>query len=182
MQADDGAQTARIPDYLVIGHISKDLLDEPPGYAPGGTALYSALTAQKLGLQAAIVTACSRDDELLLAVAREAGVWVHCLASAETTTFTNRYDAQGNRKQILSGHAAPIKYEQIPDMWRSAPIVHLGPVAHELDAKISAHFKAPLLGITPQASTPIKCAHCKPIHAPRFTDSNAVATPSKLEI
>ncbi|MBI3733145.1 MAG: hypothetical protein HY259_06765 [Chloroflexi bacterium] len=39
-------------DYLVIGHITKDLLPGG-GYAIGGTSTYSALSAQRLGLNTA---------------------------------------------------------------------------------------------------------------------------------
>ena len=150
MARGSGAQTGQTPDYLVIGHIAKDLLDAPPGYAPGGTALYSSLTARYLGMQVAVVTACADEDEHLLDMLRDAGVWIHRIPSSETTTFRNRYDAQGNRHQILSGHAAPIGFEDVPAAWRLSPIVHLGPVAHELDAKLASRFKVPLLGVTPQ--------------------------------
>ena len=42
------------PDYLVIGHITADVV--PGGTTPGGTALYAARTAARLGLRVAIVT------------------------------------------------------------------------------------------------------------------------------
>lgn len=138
------------PDYLVVGHISKDLTDDPPGYVPGGTALYATLTAQRLGLQAAMVTSFAVEDDHLLAPARDAGVWIHRVPSGHTTTFKNSYDANGNRRQIISGHASPITVEDIPGAWRHTTIVHLGPIAHELDADMPSHFNVPLLGITPQ--------------------------------
>ena len=50
-----GVQTARTPQYLVIGHISADLL--PNGTAVlGGTALYSALTSARLGWRVGVLT------------------------------------------------------------------------------------------------------------------------------
>lgn len=138
------------PDYLVVGHVAKDLLPGGRGVVAGGTVTYSALMAQRLGLQAAIVTACAREDDYLLNEAREAGVWVHPIYCAQTTTFRNIYDEHGYRTQIISAHANPIAYSDIPAMWRDAAIVHLGPVAQELDANMSRLFPECLLGITPQ--------------------------------
>ncbi|HEX9987849.1 MAG TPA: PfkB family carbohydrate kinase [Chloroflexia bacterium] len=136
------------PDYLVVGHVTKDLL--PGGIRAGGTASYSALAAQRLGLQAAIVTACARDDDYLLDEVRQAGVWVCSIEAPHTTTFRNIYDAQGHRTQIISAQASPIAYGDIPEAWRDVAIVHLGPVAQELDGNMPRLFKECLLGITPQ--------------------------------
>ncbi len=144
------------PDYLVVGHISKDLLSTDAAYTPGGTALYSALTAQRLGLQAAIVTAYAPEDDALLDIAREDGIWIHRVPSAQTTTFRNVYDDSGRRTQLLSAHASPLSYGNVPVGWWGAPIIHLGPVARELpqlSLSTDTHFSSRpecLLGITPQ--------------------------------
>jgi len=138
------------PDYLVIGHVSKDLRDEPPGYAPGGTALYSALTAQRLGVQVAIVTACAPRDDILLQAARDAGVWVHRVPSSHTTTFRNTYDEHGRRWQVIKGRAETLSLEVVPEEWGKAAVVHLGPVAQEVPTELVAAFPGALLGITPQ--------------------------------
>jgi sugar/nucleoside kinase (ribokinase family) len=138
------------PDYLVIGHVSKDL---QPGGAPpraGGTATYSALAAQRLGLQAAIVTALAPEDNYLLDGPRSEGVWLHAIPSLHTTTFHNVYDPQGHRTQTLTAHASDIAFADIPGEWRNAPIVHLGPVAQELPYSMTAMFPHCLLGVTPQ--------------------------------
>jgi sugar/nucleoside kinase (ribokinase family) len=140
----------RSPDYLVLGHVAKDLLPEGKGYTPGGTVTYGALTAQRLGLQAAIVTACAPEDEALLDGARAAGIWVHCVASPATTTFRNIYGADGLRTQIISAQARPIELEDVPEEWLGASIVHLGPVAQELPAGLTGAFPGCLLGVTPQ--------------------------------
>jgi sugar/nucleoside kinase (ribokinase family) len=138
------------PDYLVIGHVAKDLQpgDAPPH--PGGTAIYSAITAQRLGLQAAIVTALAPEDSYLLDSPRDEGIWIHAAPSLHTTTFRNTYDAEGHRTQLLPAHASPISPADVPDAWRAAPIVHLGPVAQELPAGMAGLFPPCLLGITPQ--------------------------------
>jgi sugar/nucleoside kinase (ribokinase family) len=44
------------PDYLLLGHFTRDVL--PDGaLAPGGTSLYAALTAHRLGQRVAVVSA-----------------------------------------------------------------------------------------------------------------------------
>ncbi|HKP54607.1 MAG TPA: PfkB family carbohydrate kinase [Chloroflexia bacterium] len=136
-------------DYLAIGHISKDVMADGRGVA-GGTATYSALTAQRLGLQAAVVTYCAPEDEHLLAVLLDEGVWVHVKHSPATTTFQNSYDEAGNRAQVLTAQAASLSYDDVPELWRAAPIVHLGPVAQELPSDLPAMFPGCLLGVTPQ--------------------------------
>jgi sugar/nucleoside kinase (ribokinase family) len=138
------------PDYLVLGHVTKDLLPDGSGYTPGGTVTYAALAARRLGLQAAIVTACAPEDEPLLAPATSAGIWVHSIASPKTTTFRNTYSKEGHRTQIIKAQAAPIGLENVPEAWLGSPIVHLGPVAQELPAGLAGAFTDCLLGITPQ--------------------------------
>ena len=137
------------PDYLATGHVSKDVLDGGR-VAAGGTVTYSALTAQRLGLQAAVVTSCAPQDEHLLDVLREEGVWVYSKPSEATTTFRNRYSAAGNRTQVLEAQAASLAYTDVPEEWRAAPIVHLGPIAQELPSEMPSIFPDALLGITPQ--------------------------------
>src|SRR5512140_2359416 len=139
-----------VPDYLVIGHVSKDVLDTG-GYAPGGTALYAAITAQRLGMQTAIVTACAEDEVTLLEGARREGIWIHRLDCPETTTFRNRYDARGRRTQVIDAQADNIDIADVPRAWTGAHIIHLAPIAQELPETLADEFaNAPLLGVTPQ--------------------------------
>lgn len=139
------------PDYLVIGHVAKDMMPDDRGATAGGTVTYSALAAQKLGLQAAVVTSCAPEDEGLLASLREAGVWVHAVASPTTTTFSNIYDAAGRRSQVIGGQARQLDLDDVPDAWRTAGIAHLGPIAQELPADLPGQLSpGRLLGITPQ--------------------------------
>lgn len=133
----------------MLGHVTKDILESGKA-APGGTATYSAITAQRLGLQTAVLTACAAEDSWLLDALREAGIWVHVLASPHTTTYRNIYDPEGRRTQLIGGQAGSIEYEDVPQAWRRASIVHLGPVAQELDSGMPAMFGDCLLGVTPQ--------------------------------
>ena len=117
------------PAFLTIGHITRDLL---PGNAstPGGTVTFAALTAQHLGLVAALVT-CA--DETLGAqlptLLPECGLAVR-YASA-TTTFENSYH-EGFRVQYLRASAPSLELADIPVSWLAAPIILLGPLAQEL--------------------------------------------------
>ena len=138
------------PDYLVLGHVTKDLAGEGDDSSPGGTVMYSAITAQKLGLQAAIVTACAPHDDHLLDGARREGVWVHRVNSTFTTTFRNEYNEVGKRSQFIFAQATPIQLRDVPQEWLATAIIHLGPVAQELPADMAPHLQDCLLGVTPQ--------------------------------
>ena len=133
------------PDYVVVGHCALDR--QPDGsYLPGGTVLYGALTAARLGMRAAILTA-GDVDALTRALAPYAGDFaLQILPRAQTTIFENIPTPQG-RKQRLHGWAGPIFPADLPAAWRDAPILHLGPLADELPP---AMWAAPLTrGTTP---------------------------------
>jgi len=135
-------------DYLVIGHLSKDLIPEgsPTGSQLGGTAAYAALTARALGLRVGIVSSFNAKDLSLNALA---GIPIIAIPSEETSTFSNIETPTG-RQQTLHQHAAQIDFEQVPDLWRRTPIIHLGPIAQEMETQLPSGFSPALLGITPQ--------------------------------
>lgn len=132
------------PNYLAIGHISRDLTPEGPRL--GGSVAYAARTAQAFGLQSAIVTACGPDTSLSGALE---GIAVHCVPSNATTTFVLESTPQG-RRLALQAQAAPLKWESIPAAWQRAPLVHLAPVAAELPPGLAARFAGRFVGVTPQ--------------------------------
>ena len=133
-------------DYLVIGHVARDIT--PTGHTLGGTAAYSALTAQRLGLRAAIVTAA---DEAFAAETEAAlpGIAIHNRLSPQTTSFENIYTDVG-RTQFLRGHAEPLSIDDVPSAWRDARIVHLGPIAREFGTDLVHAFPKSLVALTPQ--------------------------------
>jgi sugar/nucleoside kinase (ribokinase family) len=132
-------------DYVVIGHICADL--QPDGSTRlGGTALFAALTAHRLGLRTAIVTACAPDFDLS---ALPGDVLLLRQPSATTTIFENRYGA-GGRTQLLHGRAATIDAALVPAAWLDAPIVHIAPIIQEVPDTIAARFPQALIGATPQ--------------------------------
>jgi len=135
-------------DYLVIGYICKDLLPSrlPDGYGVGGTVAYSALTARNLGQRVAIVTSASPDFDFRIGLD---GVMVSVQDSPSTTTFENIY-SQGTRRQFLRDVADRIRPEAVPHAWCQAAIVHLGPLAQEIDESLAELFPNSLLAATPQ--------------------------------
>lgn len=148
-----GLQTSRTPEYLVIGHICADLL--PDGSAVlGGTALYSALTAARLGWRVGVLTRGSYGKTIggvaipsLDQFADEISIIVQ---DADTPTmFVNEYTA-GRRVQHLPKWAGPIDLRGLPPHWRNAKVIHLGPIAQEIDPKQTGGLTPSFLGITPQ--------------------------------
>jgi sugar/nucleoside kinase (ribokinase family) len=130
-------------DYLVIGHLSLDSTSEGP--APGGTAAYASLTARALGLRVGLVTSAGPDFDL----SPMDGVQLCTVPAQASTAFENVYSSDG-RHQWLHARAAPIGPDRIPSAWRSAAIVHLGPIAAEVEPALADRFGAALVGVTPQ--------------------------------
>lgn len=132
-------------DYLAIGHMSRDAT--PSGYALGGTVSYAGVTAQALGCRTAVFTSGAAADSETMQL--PGSVETHFVPAAASTTFDNIYTAEG-RKQILHSVAVRLTAAQLPDTWRTVPIVHFGPVANEIDPEMIAEFERSFIGFTPQ--------------------------------
>jgi sugar/nucleoside kinase (ribokinase family) len=130
-------------DYLVIGHVAHDLTLKGPRV--GGTVAYAALTARALGMRVGIVTAVG--PETPLDVLKE--IPVISQKSHQSTTYENIYTEQG-RVQYLRAQAERIDFGSVPESWRRASIIHLGPIANEMDSILPEGFTPKLLGLTPQ--------------------------------
>ena len=130
-------------DYLLIGHITVDLTRDGPRL--GGTVVYSALTARALGLRVGIVTSWGAE----LPLGALSSIPVANFPAERSTTFENIYTSTG-RTQVLHHVASPLDYYQVPEPWRQAPIVHLAPVAQEVEPSIVRAFPTAMLGVTPQ--------------------------------
>lgn len=131
-------------DYLGIGHITHDLT--PDGHSIGGTVAYAGRTARALSCRTAVLTSAGPDCDVQAALP---GIEVESVPASETTTFENIYLPTG-RQQILHGLAAPLTVDAVPQTWKRAGIVHLGPVAGEVDPALVDSFSSALIGITPQ--------------------------------
>ncbi len=118
------------PEYVVVGHCALDV--QPDGsFLPGGTALYSALTAARMGMRVGILTA---GDPTAIAAALapfDTSFAIHIVPATATTTFENIPTPAG-RKQTLHAWAGPILPDALPTAWRRATVLHLGPIADEL--------------------------------------------------
>lgn len=130
-------------DYLVIGHVAHDLT--PQGSRLGGTAAYSALTAKALGLRVGVLTAAGPETSL----ASLNDIPIVKIESPQSTTFENIYTEHG-RIQYLRAQATRIDLDHVPELWRRTPIIHLGPIANEVDATLPPGFSPALVGLTPQ--------------------------------
>lgn len=130
-------------DYLVIGHVAHDLTPEGPRL--GGTVAYSALTARALGMRVGIVTAAGPETSLTTLQ----DIQVVSFETPRSTTFENIYTEHG-RVQYLRAQATRIDFNAIPKEWRNTAIIHLGPIADEMDSVFTDDFSPTLLGLTPQ--------------------------------
>lgn len=131
-------------EYLVVGHVARDLT--PAGPVAGGTATYAGRTAAALGCRTAVLTSAGPDFDLALALP---DLQVQGVPAAATTTFENVYTT-GGRRQALHAIAQTLTAADVPAAWRRAPIVHLGPIADEIDVEMIPLFSNSLLGMTPQ--------------------------------
>jgi sugar/nucleoside kinase (ribokinase family) len=130
-------------DYLIIGHLTLD--QTPDGPNLGGTPAYAGLVAQALGFKVGIVTAWG--DELPLEALN--GIPVASFPTDRSTIFENTCTPHG-RVQYLRNVAPSLDYYFIPEPWRKASIVHLGPVAQEVEPGLVRNFPAAFIGATPQ--------------------------------
>ncbi|MGA9532433.1 MAG: PfkB family carbohydrate kinase [Anaerolineales bacterium] len=136
--------SARNPlDYLIIGHVSADLVGDEVRL--GGTAAYAGLTGVALGLSVGIVTAAGTD----LDTGPLQGLPMQRLPSAQSTSFQNTYAGQ-DRHQHLGGRAVDLDLEAVPLEWRSARMVHLAPIADEVDPALATSFPQSMIVATPQ--------------------------------
>lgn len=148
-----GLQAQRAPDYVLVGHICADIL--PDGTAVlGGTALYSALTVAALGWRVGVLTrgryAVTIDGVAIpdLDVFSDR-VQVIVQDAEWPTFFVNEY-AGGRRNQQITRWAGPIDLRGLPPHWRNTRVLHLGPIAQEIDLRQTSGLQPRFLGVTPQ--------------------------------
>ncbi len=138
-------RSTSIPDYLLIGNITCDIT--PHGPRLGGTVSFGAHTAAAFGLRVAVLTSARPDDPLLEDLPPNAEVVV--IPAEHTTTFENRYSASG-RTQYLYHRAHTLYPDMLPEAWRKAGLVHLAPIAYEVDPSFVSAFDNSPICVTPQ--------------------------------
>lgn len=137
----------------MIGHICADLL--PDGSAVlGGTALYSALTAAHLGWRVGVLTrgvyGRTIDGVAIPSLDPYAEQISIIVQESETPTmFVNEYNA-GRRVQTMPKWGGEIDLRGLPPHWRNAKLIHLGPVAQEINQRETGALTPSFLGVTPQ--------------------------------
>lgn len=131
--------------YLLVGTVTKDLLPEG-NFTVGGTVTYASTMAKSLGWQPVIVTRASSE---FAPPAHLADVDWRILPASNTTTFRNVYYPEG-RVQTIGPVAEGIQADDIPLDSRQAAIVHLCPLAQDVDPAVANIFEKALLTATPQ--------------------------------
>ena len=126
-----------VPDFLTIGHVTRDILPDQ-SFLLGGTVTFAALTAYRLGLIAAITT-CGDADLVAELPARLPKIGLAVRTSTATTVFVNTYN-EGFRTQYLRARADQLQLEDVPEAWRQASIVLIGPLDQELSPSFIKHF------------------------------------------
>jgi sugar/nucleoside kinase (ribokinase family) len=130
-------------DYLVIGHITKDITSR--GLQIGGTATFAALTASALGLKVGIVTSWAEEipSDFL------GDIPIINYPTEQSTTFEN-ISTHAGRLQKVHSVAGKLDLFLVPEVWRNPAIIHFGPVAQEIEPGMTRYFTNSLVGITPQ--------------------------------
>lgn len=113
----------------------------------GGTVSYAAVAAQRLGWDAAILTAAGPDFDPDVELP---GISGFVRRGSATTRFVNSYDAAGTRTQSVVARARDVDLSLLPDAWRDPDVLLLGPVAGEVAGGTAAAFEAGAVGATAQ--------------------------------
>jgi sugar/nucleoside kinase (ribokinase family) len=122
------------PAFVAVGHVTLDRFGGTE--RPGGAALYAAVTAQRLGLSAGILTSHGDDFPLDLLPPQ---IEVVSVPDRQTTRFEHR--AEGSDRQMrVTARARPLSAQDVPEDWREASMVLLAPVIDEVDPFVAAVF------------------------------------------
>ncbi len=133
-------------EYLLVGSVTKDLLPDD-SHVIGGTITYAATVIKYLGGRPTIITAASSD---FIPPAYLADLDWRILPSPETTTFRNEYTPQG-RRQTIGPIARSIRPIDIPTDCQHPTLVHLCPLAQDVEPGVTAVFNnSSLRAATPQ--------------------------------
>jgi sugar/nucleoside kinase (ribokinase family) len=132
------------PDFVAVGHVTLDHFGDT--VRPGGSALFAAVTADRLGLSAGILTSHADDFPLELIPSR---IEVVSVPAHETTHFTHR-DDDGRRVMDVPTVAGPLRSADVPEDWADARIVLLAPVVDEVDPLLVTAFPEATVGAAAQ--------------------------------
>ncbi len=126
--------------FLAVGHVARDEFEGEPTWRLGGTVLYTAATAARLGARAAIVTRVGPNERGALEErCANLGIELHALPAEVSTTFAFRYE-DGKRLMRLGARARGLELADVPEPLRAADAVILGSIAHEIDRTLLGAF------------------------------------------
>ena len=132
------------PQFVAVGHVTLDHFGE--NVRPGGTALYAALTAHRLGCSVGLLTSFGPDFPRSLFPPDLA---VANVPSPKTTMFRHE-SSRASRRLTLLGRAADIEIGHLPASFKAAELALLGPDANEVDPYLAAEFTEGAVGAAAQ--------------------------------
>lgn len=133
-------------DYLCIGHCCHDVKGQ--GYVLGGTASYSSVVAKQLDYSAAILTSMG-NDFLFQSYFHDHDIPLYIIPAQHTTVFENIYN-NNSRTQYLRKVANKITGHKINADFPTPSIVHICPIADEVDPEVVKMFPQSLKTATIQ--------------------------------
>jgi hypothetical protein len=133
-------------DYLALGHITLDR--QPDGsFLPGGTVTYGGIQAARLGLHTGILTAGNPADFVGPLEPYHDELTIEMQPTLAATVFVN-VGSGAARRQTVEGWAGVIDLSRAA---LDARIIHLAPVARELDVdRLPEFLPETFVGATPQ--------------------------------
>ncbi|MBW2700858.1 MAG: sugar kinase [Deltaproteobacteria bacterium] len=117
------------PITLAIGHITHDRVNGE--LLPGGCAYYASGCWRALGTETRLATALGEDFACDGALA---GMELLARRKGRTTVFRNFYPEGAPRVQFVEAEAERVLPVELPENWRRADVMFLGPVIDEVDA------------------------------------------------
>lgn len=143
-------------NYLLVGHLAKDL---PPKnlkrHKLGGGVLYSGAAAKVLGAKVGVITSYPKElNKEVLQHPFFKNAVIKNIPSRRATTFRNLYEDQ-KRIQYLYDTAVPITTAGflttgLGKQYFKPSIVHLAPIAREIDLNLMDKVKADFFGASLQ--------------------------------
>lgn len=137
----------QIPELLCIGFFCHDLHEGK--YLLGGTASYSSLMANQLGVETAVLTSVGSDFKFFDTFEKER-IQVYNKPAEETTVFENLYYENHQRVQYMYHRAETLYSQDVPEIWKQVPVIKLCLIADEVDSSILEAFPNALIGATIQ--------------------------------
>lgn len=155
---------------LVVGSITRDFIAGEAHPLPGGVVFHAGCALARLGARVRVVTRVRAVDAPALVGPLDAEqVETLALDSRETTTYGLDYRGAVDAHELLAA-SDPIRAEDIPEAWRRADLVHLGPLHRDdLDPDVPAVFEG-LVGLDVQGLVRVPGERGTQVAPPRELD------------